>query len=66
MAVVCEVSEYAITSFNVLVGEVLGLRLATLLHLEAEIRPLLKRYESSQLLCNHVFFSTIPISSSEN
>ena len=42
MAVVCGISEYPITSFNALVGEVLDFRLATLLHLEAQIRPLLK------------------------
>ena len=32
MAVVCGISEYPITSFNALVGEVLGLRLAALFH----------------------------------
>ena len=65
IAVVWGMSEYPIISFKAFLREVVGLRLATLSHLEAEMRPFLKQYKSTHLLCNLVCFSTITISSSE-
>ena len=51
-------------SFTVLEGEVVGLRLATLLHLEGLIRPFLYKNQSDSWLWSLVFFSIKFISSS--
>ena len=51
-------------SFIVLEGEVAGLRLGTLLHLEAVMRPFLYKNQSESWLWSLVFFSIKFISSS--